>query len=102
MIFKSMSQSATLAGRLEALDKEIAVATAALGDLRTKRRDAIRDGDDAAAGKIEDAIGAAERKAQLQSERREILAAEHEAALAKDAIEEFARRHTERKDLNIK
>ncbi|MCA6099195.1 hypothetical protein [Bradyrhizobium australafricanum] len=101
MIF-SKSKSAALSVRIDALDKEIATGTAALTDLQTRRREAIRDGDDAAASKFEEAIATAERKAVLQTERREILVAEHEDALASEARAEFARRHAEQKDANAK
>ncbi|MCK1493469.1 hypothetical protein IVB14_24350 [Bradyrhizobium sp. 180] len=100
MIFKS--QSAVLTARIDALDNEMATGAAALADLHTRRREAIRDGDDAAAGKLEEAITASERKASLQAERREILVAEQEKALSREAREEFGRRHAARKEANAK
>jgi len=100
MIFKP--KSAALGARIDTLDREIAAGAAALADLQTRRREAIRDGDDAAAGKHEESIATAERKAVLQAERREILAAEHENALANEAREEFARRHAAQQEANAK
>ena len=101
MIFNKQ-KSATLASRITALDGETAAGATALADLHTRRRDAIRDGDDAAATKLEELIATAERKATLQAERREILAAEHEKALEADAREEFSRRHAAQKEANEK
>ncbi|WP_439406400.1 hypothetical protein ACNJX9_34010 [Bradyrhizobium sp. DASA03076] len=101
MIFNK-SKSAALSARIDTLDKEIAAGAAALADLQTRRREAIRDGNDAAAGKFEESIATAERKAVLQAERRDILAAEHENALADEAREEFARRHAAQQEANAK
>ncbi|RZM98730.1 hypothetical protein CWO91_36910 [Bradyrhizobium genosp. SA-3] len=100
MTFKS--KSAALSARIDTLDKEIAAGAAALADLQTRRREAIRDGDDAAAGRLEESIATAERKAALQAERREILAAEHEAALERDAREEFERRRAAQEEVNAR
>ncbi|RXG93037.1 hypothetical protein [Bradyrhizobium zhanjiangense] len=101
MIFNK-SKSAALSARIDTLDKEIAAGAVALADLQTRRREAIRDGDDAAAGKFEESMATAERKAVLQAERRDILAAEHENALADEAREEFARRHAAQQEANAK
>lgn len=99
MIF-AKPKSATLGSRIAALDQEIAAEIAVLADLKSRWRDTILAGDDAARTVLEEGMAAAERKAALQTERRNILIAEHEAALARDAREEFARRHAAQKKTN--
>ncbi|WP_027523347.1 hypothetical protein [Bradyrhizobium sp. Ec3.3] len=101
MIF-TKPKSPTLASRIAALDEEIAAGAATIANLQTRRRAAILDGDDAARTVIEDAIASAEREATLRTERRDILVSEHEAALARDAREEFARRHAVQGEINAK
>lgn len=101
MIF-SKQQSVTLSSRISAVDEEIAAGNVAIEKLRSRRRDAIIKGDDAARTVIEDEITKAEREAMLRCERREILATEQEAALARDAREEFARRHAGQEEANAK
>lgn len=101
MIF-SKQQSATLSSRISAVDEEIAAGNVAIEKLKSRRRDAIIKGDDAARTVIEDEITKAEREAMLRCERREILVTEHEAALARDAREEFARRHAAQSEANAK
>jgi hypothetical protein len=103
MIFsKQAHKSSELASRMTALDEEIAASAAALADLKSRWRSTIVDGDDAARAVIEDAITTAERKAALQTERRDILIAEHEAALERDAREAFGRRHAAQAEKNSK
>jgi len=94
MIF-AKQQSVTLTSR-------IAAGNVAIEKLRSRRRDAIIKGDDAARTVIEDEIAKAEREATLRSERREILVSEHEAALERDAREEFSRRHAAQSETNAK
>jgi hypothetical protein len=103
MIFnKQEHKSATLASRIAAIDEEIAAGAAALADLKSRWRAAILNGDDAARTVLEDEVAAAERKAAMQGERRNILVAEQDAALARDAREEFGRRHAVQEQANAK
>lgn len=101
MIFNKQ-QSPTLASRLAAVDEEIAAGNAAIAKLRSRRRDAIIEGDDVARSVIEDEIANGEREQTLRTERREILAAEHDAALERDARAEFARRYATQQAANEK